>query len=87
MVDSLVVFPWDMVAYLTLLASIPLLNFVFYSDISEALYRQIIAIQIVLLILFFLAWGGYSRDQWTYVQAFHLSPSYQSKEYLFYHIG
>ncbi len=56
-------------------------------DPRAGLLRDVIFIQSTLLVGFFLVWGGYSIDAWSYLTGFDGSPLVYDKEWLFYAFG
>lgn len=53
----------------------------------SGLLRDVLVAQSVLLVGFFVVWGGYSTDAWSYLSGFDGSPLVYDKEWLFYSIG
>lgn len=53
----------------------------------DKLYRDVLIVQSLLLVIFYLVWGGYSIDSWSYLTGFDGSPLVYEKEWLFYSIG
>ena len=79
--------PWGMVAYLVILSSMSLSVLLLNERVLYRDYRWVIFSLMLLFVIFFLAWGGYSKDSWRYVNGFIGSPLVYEKEHLFYIIG
>ncbi|MDP6297691.1 MAG: hypothetical protein QGH17_08760, partial [Candidatus Marinimicrobia bacterium] len=79
--------PWGMVTYLVVLSSMSLSVLLLNERVHYRDYRWVIFSLMLLFVVFFLAWGGYSTDSWRYVDGFIGSPLVYEKEHLFYIIG
>ena len=78
--------PADLTIYLLLVQTLPLI-FIKW-QVTESQYLQhAIALQILLFLLFWLVWGGYSIDAWRYLTRFDRDPLRFEEEQLFWMVG
>lgn len=84
---SLMDTPVDMVAYLLIMASLPIWWLLTTDDAERIDARFVVAIQLSLIGVFWLVWGGYSTDAWRYLSRFDRDPFKFEEEQLFWLLG
>lgn len=79
--------PVDLLAYLLLIQFLPLVLVVGARYTDKGIYRYVLTGQTGLIMVFFLAWSGYSKDSWDYLSGFYGNPLDWDSEWLFWIIG
>ncbi len=79
--------PLDLILYLVLLQCLPAIVLIRTIKNNLELYRYVITFQVCLVILFWIAWGGYSVDAWRYLSGFDPNPFVFKGEQLFWIAG